>query len=227
MEYFRETLDRETGDLRLASIGEWKTVTEVAVDRGVGRRSIRQILLRMGLLQIEGTGKHSRLRLSPWAVEAGLGRRLERRGKFPFDVISPTGQEWIDERWSATLAEIDTERTASPRIRAATTGLRAWGRSAGVDTLTAPTVVLWLTDHFPDLSQSEIASVAEVTQQFVSKELRRRQQRLTGLVAGVRDMTPEYGSGLVRAIAARRECEAWSRIVRNDGLAGSSLSQGT
>jgi hypothetical protein len=112
MHYVEEILDRATGEMVTVSKGNWITITELGERYGVGQREVRTILRRLGVLVVEGTSSHQRHRLAPWVVRQGGGKRIEKRGTYPFDVLSPEMQEWIDQRWSTTLRAITDEATA-------------------------------------------------------------------------------------------------------------------
>ncbi|MBN9333010.1 MAG: hypothetical protein J0I64_06025, partial [Devosia sp.] len=115
MEYVTEVIDRQTGELVTVSQGNWITVSELGECYGVGRKEIRQVLVKMELLQPEGAPDHTRYRLAHWAVEAGLGKRVERKGRIPFDTISPLGQEWIAARWDSVKSSLEDVKTVMVR----------------------------------------------------------------------------------------------------------------
>jgi DNA-binding transcriptional regulator YiaG len=178
MEYTKRTIDRSTGELVTASMGEWKTITEVAQACGVGSRKFRAVLKRMAFLQLEYSGRDWRHRLAPWVTDQGWGKRLirEQDGRStPFDVVSPEAQDWIRDRLQVALAEMEAEvspdaaaaiaalddfRTARNEYRAKLTN----GKEMSVEEM-----VRCLSDFYPNLSQPEIATALHVTQQLVSR----------------------------------------------------------
>lgn len=167
MEYVEEVLDRQTGTLKTVSQGEWNTITEIGEFHGVGPRKARSILRQMGVLQIETRGRVSRHRLCRWMVDQAWGRRIEKKGTVPFDVIGPEGQRWIAEKWAESLEKLE-ETSLSAHVRKASVALERFKahRSGPFGTQMA---VSWLADHFPDLSQSEVAALLDVSQQLVSR----------------------------------------------------------
>lgn len=169
MEYFEEVLDRRSGELVTVSQGEWITVSELGELYGVGRREVRTILRKMGVLDVEDSATHGRHRLAKWITEEGWGRRIERKGKIPFDVIGPKLREWIALRWDTTLQLLQQE-ASKPSLRARSE-LAAFTSSRLTGKLSVQEGVSWLADHFPELTQSEMAMVLDVTQQLVSKFL--------------------------------------------------------
>ena len=135
MEYTTEILDRTTGDLKTTSLGNWVTVTEYGAAKGAGPRQTRAILSRLGLLQEElelsnaGRSRVARRRITHEAVRAGLGKRIypTKPGSYPFDVLSPQGQEWVDQRWGEAVRSFKTEMSSSPMVdqrRETSTGSR-------------------------------------------------------------------------------------------------------
>jgi hypothetical protein len=168
MHYTAEVLDRSTGNLKEVSLGEWITVTELGERYGVGNKKVRAILHHMGLLQSEG--RHGRYRLTPHAVEQGLGKRIEkaRKSKYPFDVISPEGQRLIAENWQAAVAEMNIEKVATPLLRAASDGLTHF-RNSRVSEPTTQMEVCWLIDHFSKLSMTDIGTLIGVERPLVSR----------------------------------------------------------
>lgn len=187
MEYTKQTLDRSTGELVTTSIGEWKTITEVADTFAIGSRKFRAILRRLDFLQLEYVGKDWRQRLAPWVTDQGWGKRLrrEQNGRStPFDVVSPEAQVWIKERLPSALAEIEAE--VSPEVAAAVAALDDFrttrneyraklkdGKEMSVEEM-----VRWLSDFYPKLSQPEIASALHITQPLVSRYQDQRSKAL-------------------------------------------------
>jgi ribosomal protein S25 len=149
MHYTTELLDRSTGDLKEVSLGDWITVTELGVRYGVGSKKVRSILHHMGLLQSEG--QHGRYRLTPNAVEQGLGKRIEkaRNSKWPFDVISPEGQKLIAAVWDETVADLERERLSDPIVQAAETALQAF-KSRRASAFETQQEVCWLLMIFTE-----------------------------------------------------------------------------
>jgi len=169
MLYTREILDRTTGHLVTVPIGDWITVTELGERYGLGRKKIRAILHHMGLLQPE----RGHYRLPHWAVERGLGNRIERsKSRHPFDVISPLGQQLIAEAWEATVADYDASCRAEAGVDAARAALDAF-KARRQSPMTTQEEVCWLLDY-RDLPYETIATVLEVDRALVSRYAKRR-----------------------------------------------------
>ncbi|TPJ72446.1 hypothetical protein [Mesorhizobium sp. B2-6-2] len=176
MQYTTEVLDRTSGDLKLVSLGDWITVTEYGERKGVGPRQVRAVLAHIGLLReeteapISGKAKVVRRRLTHEAVEQGLGKRIypAKKGSYPFDVLSPAGQAWVDARWNDGVATISSAVASNPladEAKACLEKFRAMRRSE----LTSQMVVCFLLDHFPDLLQVDISRITGVSERMVSR----------------------------------------------------------
>jgi predicted XRE-type DNA-binding protein len=203
MEYLTEVIDRKTGELVSVSQGNWITVSELGECYGVGRKEIRQVLVKMELLQSEGTDDHTRYRLAPWAVRAGLGKRIERKGKIPFDTISPLGQDWIAARWDAARTSIedaktDQVRTAEEALKRFVEERDAFRDAVGRERMTTKEMIHWLVFHFPSLTQSEISQVVHVSQPLVSRILKKRNEDLKELRAKLEEPLRELPRGTAR-----------------------------
>jgi hypothetical protein len=168
MKYVEEVLNRKTGELETVSMGDWLPLTELGQVYRQGPKQIRTILRKMGVLVVEGADRHQRHRLAPWVMQRGWGKRIEaRRGRrFPFDVVGPDLQQWIADRWEATVSELEQEATA-PSL-AARAALHQFTTSRS-EALSVQQSVCWLADYFPQLTQNEVAMVLDVTQQLVAK----------------------------------------------------------
>lgn len=188
MEYTEQTLDRRTGELLTISHGDWVTISELGDLYGVGRRTVRVILRAMDFLHVEGGGSHQRHRLSTWVTTRGWGKSIEPRFGTPFDVISPEGQAWIAERWQAASDRVNAERS-SPSLAAGAALTKfaddrdRYRRLIGQEPMALVEKVSWLVVHFPNLSQSEMASILLVTQQLVSRYMNERTKQLRDLKA--------------------------------------------
>lgn len=174
MIYNREILDRSTGKLAIVPIGDWITVTELGNRYGVGPRKVRAILHHMGILQAE----RGHYRLPFWAVERGLGRRHDRpKSGYAFDVISPLGQQLIDEVWEETVADYEADLRADARIdmaRAALDTFKAYRKHP----MTAQEEVCWLLDYTEksrhEMTFEAIAKTIGVDRALVSRYAKRR-----------------------------------------------------
>jgi len=167
--YTSQLLDRRTGEVMTISLGDFVTVTELGELYGVGHRKVRSILRHMNFLGVEGGRSHNRHRILPWAVKQGLGKRIEKGGhiKNPFDVISPEGRAWIEERWSAAVKALERETTGgavSEAQEALAQFQQYLGRSMDVQA-----AVCWLRHCFPDLTHQQIGNILDVSQQLVSR----------------------------------------------------------
>lgn len=174
MLYTTEELDRTTGDLRVVNLGNWITVTELGKQHGLGARKIRSILYHMGMLQSE----KGRLRLSPRAVRLGLGKRHDnpKRFKYPFDVISPLGQRIVAENWHWVAADLHKEKRSKPILREASEALATFKKGRR-DQTTSQTEVCWLRDHYPSLTQDEIATLIDAPQSLVNRYARLQEKQ--------------------------------------------------
>lgn len=91
----RKARNRKRGELSLTEFGQTLNITS---------RRIRRRLRDIGFLQLEivardrGTDPPKYLRTSritERVVRTGMGRRIEPRRGYPYDVITPKGQEWL------------------------------------------------------------------------------------------------------------------------------------
>jgi hypothetical protein len=177
MIYTTTILDRQEGDLKTISLGEYLTISELAQRYGMGPRQFRRVLDRMGLLQQVATS--GRRLLHPDAVATGYGKTLWPKAstgkhKHPFDVISPLGQAYIADQWKQTLGELlnDGQRPATLAVQA----LEEFEarRSKPMSLLFR---VTWLLDHFPDLTQQDIADCLNADPSMVSRYAKARRKR--------------------------------------------------
>ncbi|WP_454288237.1 hypothetical protein [Rhizobium arsenicireducens] len=186
MEYIEEVIDRKTGELVTISKGDWVTITELGELHGIGPRKLRAVLRQLGFLQLEYGGNIQRHRLAPWITQRGWGKRLKRsvKGRHqPFDVVGPDARAWIEQRLPTALAQLELEvsdqaslaRSALDDFKAERNSYRA---RLGSCEMSVQEMVSWLADHWPDLSQSEVALVLDVSQQLVSRFLGLRTKQL-------------------------------------------------
>lgn len=173
MEYQQEHLDRASGRLNTVSLGEWVTITELGAQHGVGPKKARAILHHIGVLAQEGR----RYRL-PWAlVAAGIGLRHDRpKSGYPFDVISPKGQDLLAFAWSSAADDYETECRQEPvvaGVRAAIAAFKAdrWG------TMDTRQEVVWVLDHFPSITHQTVALALDVSPALVSRYAKARATR--------------------------------------------------
>ncbi|ESX29462.1 MULTISPECIES: hypothetical protein [unclassified Mesorhizobium] len=199
MQYTAEVLDRASGDLKLVSLGDWITVTEYGERKGVGRRKVRAVLTQVGLLReeteapISGKSRVTRRRLTREAVEQGLGKRIypAKEGNYPFDVLSPEGQAWIDARWDEGVAAISSAIASSPlaeEAKACWEKFRAIRRSE----LTSQMEVCFLLDHFPDLPQVDISRITGVSERMVSRYVTIRADQIRKWTAFKNNSLPDH-----------------------------------
>ncbi|RWO19078.1 hypothetical protein [Mesorhizobium sp.] len=190
MEYTSETIDSTTGEIVQAPIGSWITITEYGETKGVGRKQVRDVLSRLGILQDEiedHTPKHAsfaerklttRRRLTTKSIRSGLGKRLFSVVGRPFDVISPKGQAWIDQRWADTVQTIKTDITSSPVAVAAQVALGEFmvGRRHKLD---PEGQVRWLLDHFPNVAQADMSRITGASPRMVSHYVSNRADQIS------------------------------------------------
>lgn len=182
MQYVSEELDRRTGELVNVNLGDWLTVTELGQQRyGVGPRRVRAVLRHMGILAPEG--RHGRYRLTPQAVQQGLGKRIDRpkRSKFPFDTISPEGQRLVAEGWQQATAEMAASLAQAPASKAAADALEAFQGQRSRQ-LSTQQEVCWLRDHHPHLSNRQIAGILGTSEQLVGRYVKLQQEQRTFLL---------------------------------------------
>jgi hypothetical protein len=174
--YTTEILDRSTGELVEVGTGNWITVSELGESYGVGSRRVRAILHHIGLLRPEG--RHGRYRLTDTAVARGYGKRIDKakRSKWPFDVISPAGQELIKEAWSDAVADLEATLSKSTVRAAARDALELFTQQRRA-AMTTQEEVCWLSDHYPDLTNHDIAVVIGMSQQLVGRYVARQKQK--------------------------------------------------
>jgi hypothetical protein len=181
MRYSREVLDRKTGDLITVDLGNWIPIRELGEMYGYGRRETTEVLRKLEVLQVERGDRAARHRLAPWFVERGFGKRLKRKAdKFPFDVVSPEGQEWIAELWSLAVEDLTRERMTIP-VEDARSTLAAF--QVGRREMEVQMQVYWLADHRPELTQEQMAVVLSVSQQLVSRNLALRAKQRSRAMA--------------------------------------------
>lgn len=202
LKYTTEELNRSNGELEEKSLGNWVTVTEYGKMKGVGSRQVRTILAVIGLLVEEmecgadSTKKRYRRRLSQQAVDDGLGKRHypKNKGTYPFDVLSPKGQLWCDQRWDGAVEKLLHEGTQSPTIVDAANQLTAFKqRRRCPEEFTLQEEVCWLLDHFPDILSAEICQVTSSSKQVVSGYRKIRKDQLRRWEALKLKQLPDHG----------------------------------
>ena len=161
-----ETINPETGEVIEIDLGRSLTIKDFLASKGVPDRYGRSILVEMGLLHLEA----GRLRLKAEHVSDRLGNRMHMKGsKHPFDVLYPSGQAWVEERWDEAKAAVDARKAqGSPTFQAASLAMDEYREWRG-EPMTTQMQVCWLLDHFPDLTVSEVADVLSVTDAIVKK----------------------------------------------------------
>ncbi len=187
MEYFQEVLDRSSGTLVKVSQGDWITITELGEIMGAGKRETRTILREMGFLVVEGQGRNARHRLASWVTERSWGRRIKRKGSYPFDVVGPDARSWINGRWHAAVEKVEDITDEAQVAKRHLWEFLAHRRSPE---MSPQEQVCWLCDFYPNLSQLEKAAIAGISQQLVSRfEGVRRRQRERRLASKNRSLT--------------------------------------
>lgn len=177
LHYTEEILDRITGELVSIDKGQWITIAELAELFGVGRRQATTILREMNFLQVEGSGKDCRHRISPWVSARGWGRTNRRKSdKYPFDVISPEAVDWIMKEWPRA-EEAVRRRTEELPVAEASAALEHFKTSRGRHNMTVLQQAYWLADHFPSLTHRQIADALKVTRQLIDKFLKARHEQ--------------------------------------------------
>lgn len=194
MEYFQEVLDRSSGQLLKISQGDWITISELGEVMGAGKRETRTILREMGFLVVEGSARNTRHRLASWVMEREWGRRITRKGSYPFDVIGPDARRWVEERWEDAAQGV---RDLCPEAQTAKSHLVAFLSRRRNPDMPPQEQVCWLCDFYPGLSQSEKGRIIGISQQLVSRfeevRSRQRQRRLTNRELGALRAMPLRG----------------------------------
>lgn len=112
----RKTRTKRAGDVSLAEYGR---------SVGIGPRAIFKVLLKTGMLQKEITAYECnvnrtrylhRARLTPAAVELGLGRRIEPNTGYHYDVLTPKGQAYATMKLAEQRNQQST-KVSTPVLR--------------------------------------------------------------------------------------------------------------
>lgn len=174
MHYLRKVTDLETGEVKTITIGEHLTFTEAAQKFGVSRSSFRNVLLHLGLCQKEfdPVAGENRYRLHPEAVKKGLGYRI-MGPHGPFDVLSPSALEWIEEDLKGLLAATTLDRPTITALQA----LDSFEANRACK-LDVEGKVRWLADHFPALPVHQVAKGLGVSREIVHRYLKKRSDQL-------------------------------------------------
>ena len=176
MHYFRKVTDLETGEVHRISIGEHLPFAEAAQRFGVSQSTLVKVLLHLGLCQREydPVAKSHRHRLHPEAVKKGLGFRI--MGKHgPFDVLSPTALEWIEEDLKPLLAATELDLSTREAFQA----LNAFEADPLLK-MGLEGEVYWLVNKFPELPVRQMAKGLGVSERLVHRYLDRRRKQLLG-----------------------------------------------
>lgn len=166
MEYIQEIFDRSTGTITEINIGDWITITELGQLKKLGQRQIRAALRQMDFLIIGGSGKNARHRVADWVLERGWAKRIQRKGCYPFDVIGPNARAWIDEYWESKALIAHHRR---PHVAKATAHLQQFISNRLNKTMPIQSCVCWLCDFYPELTQTEKATILSVSQQLINR----------------------------------------------------------
>lgn len=170
MLYTAEVLNRRTGSLDTVELGDWLTVSELAKQIGVGKKVFRAVLHHMGLLAAE----KGRYRLPRSGVEKGFGQRHDKpKSGYPFDAISPLGQQLIQACWEDTYADYELELRADKRVDTARQGLATF-KEGRLRPMQTKEEVYWVLDHFVDITLDAAARAIEVDRALVSRYAARR-----------------------------------------------------
>jgi hypothetical protein len=150
--------------------------------------------LRIVRLEYDSVAKHNRHRLRPEAVEQGLGYRVISSQGCPFDVLSPKALELVRQDLPGFLASLIEDRLS----REAAQALEAADQHR-TEKLDSEGKTLWLLDHYPDLTQAQVAKVVGVSERLVRKYKAKREKQLESL----RKYRPPQWSGLPSTDAHR------------------------
>lgn len=131
-------MDRDLQEALTDDLGEpiterWMTISEYGRTKGLGPRQVRTLLTEIGLLHREIEVRmvpmildpsqskpdyRTTLRLPTEAAQAGLGRRMRAANAgTEFDVLSPQGQRWADERWPVVEPVTGPRDTVREEVR--------------------------------------------------------------------------------------------------------------
>lgn len=182
MNYVRQVTDLDTGKKTWLDLGDHRPLSEVAKDLGVGPRRFREALAHMGLLSREwdDRSQQHRFRLTPGAVASGLGIRHDNKGfqydpeRTPFDVLSPTGVDYVRDHLSSALAAL-SELPAD--VRDALADLEAYAALRNTE-MTPEMRVCWLACHYPRLGASHIAQGLGISETLVHRYRARKERQI-------------------------------------------------
>ncbi len=167
MEYFKEIIDRSTGEVTRISLGDWITSSELGKRFGAGPKQTRAVLIEMGFMFVAIGEQKNRTRIMPWVEKKSWGRLIKPKNGFEFDVINEDAQRWIAQRWVKAQSSIN-ELPKDALI--AKEGLELFIRDRdNPDDMDTRGQVKWLMDHFPLLMHVDIAKIVRVSKQRVSK----------------------------------------------------------
>lgn len=189
MKYVRKVIDMDTGKTCWTDLGDHRPFTEVATMFGIGPRKFREVLAAMGVAsrEYDAAGSTFRYRLTPWAVDSGLGYRMDNVGfafdaeRTPFDVLSPQGVDYVRDNLRDTLAKLAEPSTA---IREALVSLQRFEETRR-GPLDNHGRVLWLDDHHPDLPAPGIAAALGIGERVVRRYRAMRDARRQSVSAWV------------------------------------------
>jgi hypothetical protein len=182
MKYMRKVTDLDTGKVSWIDLGDHRPLSEVAKAVGLGPRRLRDVLAHMGLLSREwdDRSQQHRFRLTPGAVESGFGIRHDNKGfhydpdRIPFDVLSPTGVEYVRDHLPAALAAL-SELPGDVRDALAALGAFAAPRNTA---MTPEMRVYWLTCRYPNIGPSQVAQGLGISETLVHRYRARRERQI-------------------------------------------------
>jgi predicted XRE-type DNA-binding protein len=208
VEYTVHRLDRKSGALTTVSLSDWIAITELGLRYKVSSRKVWVILRELKFVYIPGADPKAVHRISPWAIEAGYGLLHDpRKGiKHAFDVISPAGQAWIDERWADAVAVVEA-RASGSKLQAPRSELKTFQTSRSRSEMSVQVQVCWLADHFAALTQDEMALLLDVSQPIVSRYMNTRADQRSKARVRRTEPLPE-----VQRHEGRDADELWSRL---------------
>jgi hypothetical protein len=184
MIYEREVLNRQTGELVSIDAGDWITVTELGECLDLGSRQIRKLLNRLGWVEADYSSYSSRgaYRINDFAVRCGFGRRITPAKGFPFDIISPAGQDAVLKDFEALMAAEEAEKATDPLVVQSRRALDEYREDYPKKLVTLREEVDWLDFHCPGLEAPQVALVLDTNAALVRKhrslaEKQRRRKR--------------------------------------------------
>lgn len=182
MQYKQPVVNLDTGEKSWLELGDHLPLTDVAKELSIGPRHFRQVLVHLGILHREwdDRSRQHRRRLTPGAVQSGLGIRHDNKGfqydpdASPFDVLSPLGVQYVRDHLFAALMHLGE---LPENVRNAVAALDA-AASKRLTSMTPEMKVSWLTHRDPDLAAADVAKALGISETLVHRYRGRRTEQI-------------------------------------------------